>query len=438
MIDPSTVTITSAPHHPECYRHSTPAPSSNSKRSKSTTWKHPQTTPSSGAPVRPSRSSPVPKSFFAANGTKANVWFLHGLTDPVLYFRAYGSSAGTAQGPFSAIFGPTTIGAPTGGNTVSGAISFSQPPAGPLYVGFLSQTNGNFYAQYIPSPASAQPYSIQVPSDLYDFFAILDQNNDGLIDAGDIQNATDSTSANNQTVAVSGPQSNLNLTLPSANVTASVTTQNYNSISPGNNFHSYSLNLQVAGLVKPVVAVTMTSGPNLINPVDIALCGEPDSSCGNGFQANFAIGATVPTVGDTYAFNVTYSDGNTGTVNAVVSAVLNTFATSLAPQTGTSVSVTPTFSWTDPTNASNYTYQFSLSDSNNNNIWQIPGNNSNLNGFTSTITSIPWITSGNDVTGASGNLPSVGSLTLGSVYTWSSQVRDNVGNTAQTQVQYQP
>jgi hypothetical protein len=374
---------------------------------------------------------------FAANGTKADAWFFNGLPNgAIYYFRASGSSAGTAVGPYSAIYGPVTIGAPTGGNIVSGSVSFSQTPTGPMYIGFLSQTNGNFYAQYVASPVSAQAYTIQVPSDSYNFFAILDQNNDGLIDAGDVQDATDNGS--NASTVISGPTTNLNLTLPTANSTAAVTTQHYNSISSNGGGQGYNLNFQLRGTLKLPVAATLTSGPNVISPVDLALCGGIGSSCGSGFQIYFNIGATAPNVGDTYTFNVTYSDGTTGTVTASVTAVLNAFATGLSPQTGTSTSVQPTFTWTNPANASSYIYSFGLCCGTNGDIWDIPGNNSNANGFSSSITSIPWITSGNDITGTSGNLPSVTSLTLGTVYSWQIQVTDSNGNSAQTQVQYQP
>jgi len=44
---------------------------------------------------------------FKANGTKADAWFFTGLTDgSVVYFRAYGTSAGTPVGPLSSILGP--------------------------------------------------------------------------------------------------------------------------------------------------------------------------------------------------------------------------------------------------------------------------------------------------------------------------------------------
>jgi hypothetical protein len=375
---------------------------------------------------------------FVANGTKADAWFMNGFTNTsVYYFRAYGSSAGTATGPYSAIYGPVTIGAPTGGISVSGTVSFSQTPSGPLYVGFLSQTNGNFYAEYIASPATAQFYSLQAPADTYEFFAILDQNRDGLIDTGDVQDATDN-GGSSQTVVLSGPgPATENLTLPTGSATATVQTAHYNSIYSGGSSQGYDLSFQIRGLVKRPVAVQLTSGPNLINPVDIGACNGGSGSCGNGFQINYGIGTVAPNVGDTYNFNVTYSDTTTGPVSAAVTAVLNAFATNPAPQTGTSSSTTPTFSWTYPANASNYVYSFSLCCSTNGDIWDIPGSNSNSNGFTSAqipLAQIPWNT---DPTGG-GSLPSIGSLSPTTNYSWQIQVQDSNGNSAQTQVQYQP
>ena len=61
-----------------------------------------------------------------------------------------------------------------------------------------------------------------MPSDTYEFFAILDQNSDGLIDAGDIQDATDNGNGGNAPTVISGPTSNLNLTLPSTSASAVV------------------------------------------------------------------------------------------------------------------------------------------------------------------------------------------------------------------------
>jgi hypothetical protein len=127
--------------------------------------------------------------------------------------------------------------------------------------------------------------------------------------------------------------------------------------------------------------------------------------------------------------------------------------TSLAPQQNNSTSTTPTFTWTYPANASDFTYQFYIYQSNNcsgscnGNIWQIPGNNSKTNGFTvaedevnpfngtATNGSLPW---GDDPTGG-GSTPT-GSLdgTGATTYNWSIQVQDLNGNEATTSVWYQP
>jgi hypothetical protein len=181
------------------------------------------------------------------------------------------------------------------------------------------------------------------------------------------------------------------------------------------------------------VSVQLVSGPNVVTPTDIATCSS-NNNCSNGFKISFNTYGTSPSVGDTYTFNVTYSDGTTGTVTTSVSAVLNAFAANLSPTTGTGTSTTPTFNWTDPANASNYLYQFYLNLGSGGTIWQIPGNDSSANGFASTITSIPW---NSDPTGG-GSTPSVSSLTLGTNYTWQINVVDSNNNQAITQVQYKP
>ena len=177
--------------------------------------------------------------------------------------------------------------------------------------------------------------------------------------------------------------------------------------------------------------------------------------CGNP-QFGYSVSlAGAPNVGDTYGFTVTYSDGSMDTGTTVAGAVTgwnggSTVAgasdapTALAPNDNSSTSTTPTFTWTDSSNAmgANFYYSFYLSNSTTCSgsctIWQIPGNNSKSNGFSNSITSIPWITSGNDVTGASGNLPTVSALTVNSIYNWYVQAKDSDGNSAETQVQYQP
>jgi hypothetical protein len=186
------------------------------------------------------------------------------------------------------------------------------------------------------------------------------------------------------------------------------------------------------------VAVTLYSssnsdGANVTGPINVALCGQSGTSCGQGFQLYFNLGTTAPTVGDTYYFTVNFSDGTSGPFNAAVTGVLSNFATGLAPTTGTSVSTKPTFSWTAPVcgACSSYVYQFQLSPTNSSDIWDVPGN---ANGLPYSPTTLVW---GVDPTESS-NTPSVSSLTSGTNYSWSIGVTDGNGNEAITQASYTP
>jgi len=376
---------------------------------------------------------------FAANGKHTDIWLVNGLTDgSVYYFRAYGSSAGTAVGPYSAVSSAVTVGAPSTGSTVTGAVTFTGTATGPMYAGFYNLTTGAVYVQYIPNPVSMQAYSVVVPnsaSQVYEPVAVIDQNNDGIVDPGDIENVSGNSYA--FPILVTGTTANENITLPSGGATATVSTQHFQLVSS----QGYYLQLRIFPLTKLPVAVTLESssngdGANVVGPMDIASCSAVTSSCGQGFQMEFSLGTTSPTVGDTYFFNVIYSDGTTATLTPTVTGVLNNFATSLEPVTGASSSTTPTFTWNDPANASNYFYAFELGYASGGTIWQIPSDNSNSNGFTSAITSVPWSTT-TDPTGAT-NPPTVTSLTAGTNYVWEVQAFDNNNNFAVTQVNYQP
>jgi hypothetical protein len=373
-----------------------------------------------------------------ANGT--DVWILNNgdanmtgtlANGTVYYFRARAVNA-AGNGPWSyygSVTNPTavTIGAPTGGNTITGTVTFTGTATGPLYVGFFNQSTGMAYSAHITSPVSPQTFTVMVPTGSnYYFFGIIDQNKDGLVDAGDITN-TNSNSSNSVSISASGTQ---NLVLPSANSTASVTTQHWQELSSGNNSSGYNLSINLREAIKLPVSAELISGPNVISPVDLGAC----TDCGTPqFQFGRSLYTAVPAVGDTYSIKVTYSDATSETITAAVTAVLNAFPTNLAPTTGTSTSLTPTFTWTYPSNPSNYTYQFWISG-NSGTIWEVPGNDSNLNGFPSTVTQIVW---GTDPTGDTSNTPSA-SLNTSTTYNWTLQTQDSNGNEAQTQVSYQP
>jgi hypothetical protein len=57
-----------------------------------------------------------------------------------------------------------------------------------------------------------------------------------------------------------------------------------------------------------------------------------------------------------------------------------------------------------------------------------------LNGFSNAITSLTW---GVDPTGG-GSTPTLSSLSTSTTYNWQIQLQDSNGNSATTQVQYQP
>ncbi len=395
---------------------------------------------------------------FAARGTNSNVWFVNNGTAGIsgsftnntpYYFRARGNVA-AGSGPWTVFGSPTaiTIGAPSGAgfNTVTGKATIPSDitPSGPLYVGYYDQNTNTAYATRIASPTnstSGNAFTVTVPNGSnYFFFGILDQNNDGTINAGDVTN-TNESGQQQFNVVISGNLTGQNETLPDTNSTATVQTQfNQNSYWNGTSSQTstnYNLNFNVRqGNKLPVsVQLTSASNPNVVMPVDISnLC----QGCGsNQFTFYTSIATDVPVVNDTYTFHVTYSDGTTSTAVSTVTAVLgnSALATNLAPQQTNSTSTTPTFTWTYPSAASSYIYSFYVCCGTNGNIWQIPGNNSNTNGFTNSQIpgSLTWGTDPTD----SNNTPSTG-LTTGTTYDWSIQSQDTNGNSAQNSVWYQP
>ena len=379
------------------------------------------------------------KSFPATGGN--NPWIVNGLTNgTTYYFRAQGV-AGSSTSAWSAASSATTIDPPTGGYAVSGTVTFAETATGPLYVGLYDQNTGNVYADVVGSktspPKSPVSYSVNVPAGSnYFLFGILDQNNSGLISGpGQVSN----TGGNNNTapVVISGTTTDKNLILPSTSSAAAVMTQNSEQINQNGTSSNYSVGFNVNGLLKLPVAVEIAteSDAGVVIPADIAAGGFN----GNADQFSFWTGlnGATPKAGDTYTLNVTYSDKSTQILTVTVSAVLDAFATNLSPQ-GSGASLTPNFSWTDPAPAGSYTYQFWLCCNSNNNgnntIWQIPNNNSNSNGFSSSITSITW---GTDPTNPNNDLPPGFTLNGSTNYNWQIQATDIYGNSAQVQVSFE-
>ncbi len=345
-----------------------------------------------------------PKTFIA-NGDNSDVYVLSGLTDgAALYFKMT-ALVGSTESALTAVVGPVTIGAVAGANTVSGTVTFPGTATGPMMVGVHSK--GGVYFTTIASPASPQSYSISgVPSGSYQLFAVIDMNNNGIIDSGDINNANDTA----PTITVSGnTTSNLTLTSASAIVRAN-TDHRFDGAT-----NTYSLIPNIYDGTKHAVAVTLISGLNVAVPFDMGI--DPSNSTWISLNAN------RPTGGDTYMFKVTYSDGTTQTLSGSVTGVLDTFATSLSV-TATPSATIPTFSWAAPaTPPAFYTYRLDLWGNSDSTNWNYP----NGDDLPSTTLSALYNTDG----GASSP-----SLTSGNAYTWRIQVRDAFGNSATRQTIY--
>lgn len=340
---------------------------------------------------------------FAAQGTKTDIYVLSGLANGPTYFKMT-ALVGTTESAPTAVTGPKTVGATSGGNTVSGSVTFPGTATGPLVVGAYSK--GGVYFAIIANPVSPQSYSIAgVPNGTYKNFAVVDMNNNGVVDAGDLTNAN----GDPPVITVTGNTTG-NVTLTAAASIVNVYTDHW---TDGTNL-SYALNFRVADGTKRVVAATMFSGPNVAVPFDM-------SADGSGNQVYVPLGnsATRPAVGDAYYFDVTYSDGTHTTDTATVTGVLDAFATNLAVNTGAPYSRNvPQFMWAAPTAPpASYAYFVSVYGSDAN--WYYPNNGG---GLPSSTLSVVY-----DVDGSA----TKSTLTTGVGYTWQLTVQDqDLKNTA--------
>lgn len=410
-------------------------------------------------------ASPAGSYNYKADG-KGTVWILNnGVTgsssfaDGTTYYFMARANNNAGHGAWVVYGGSTptgvTVNPPSIGVTISGNVTI---PSGvtvsanaKLYVGFYSDQAG-INATIVSSPAvgSNNPFTVNVPSGTWQFFGILDQNNDGQIDTGDVSN-TRSAQGGPPTVTISGSGTQ-NLTLSNTSMIATVQTHYNNFIGNGGTSTDYAFNIGgQAGVKLPIsIELTSASNPNVLVPQDI---GNYCQGCGESrFQTYQDIHTDTPAVGDTYTFSVTYNDGTTD--NAITAAVTgwngsstvvgpSTLATNLLPSGATGPSVgtrtQPTFSWTYPSGASTAGdfYSFSLCCHNNSDIWDVPSQNSSSNGFLYSQVSGASLTWGVDPTNSS-NTPTVTSLTVGTQYSWSLTAIDADGNQATSGTWYQP
>jgi hypothetical protein len=281
--------------------------------------------------------------------------------------------------------------------------------------------NGIFFVS-IASPVSPQAYSIAgVPSGTYQNFAILDLNDDGEVNPPDINDVNGHT--NPPTITVSGPTTG-NITLTNPVSAFGVPTNVQGSSSQPTTFN---ISVQIDAGSKLPISATLFSGKNVAVPYDI------NADQHNANYSPIFNNSVSPTVGDTYRFLATFSDGSTQILTGTVNAVLTSFAQTLTMQTTTPGSPTvPLLTWSAPATpptALPYTYSVNLFNANGitpNTFWSYFGSG-NGNGIPSTQTSVLYNTDGS----ASPNAP----LSTGT-YNWSVTVQDNNNNSAQFTTTY--
>jgi len=366
-----------------------------------------------GPDTNASTGSGSPKNF-KAQGQGAEIFILKGLANGLTYFKLTavnvdGESAATT--PVSVTLGPGIA-----QNTVSGVVTFPGTATGPLYVGVYG--NG-IYFEAIANPVSPQAYSFSgVPTGTYQNFAIVDMNNDGEVDLGDISDVTNHS--NPPTITVSGNATgNITLTNPVATIGIPTSTQQ----SSGSSTITYSIRVQIDSGSKLPISMTLFAGPNVAVPYDI------NADQHNSNYSPISNSSVSPTVGDTYQFLVTFSDGTTQVLTGTVNAVLTSFTQNLVMQITAPGSPTiPLLTWSAPATppaALPYSYNVNLYNANNTTpqmFWSYYGGNNSGNGIPSTQTSVLFNVDGS----ASPNVP----LTVGGSYNWSVEVQDNNNNSA--------
>lgn len=344
-----------------------------------------------------------------AGGHSKGIYLVNGLTDGTAYYFKLTAMVGATESAASTILGPITIGATTGGNTVSGTVTFPgtvTTTGHKMLAGVFNPLTGHVYFDVVTSPVSPQSYSISgVPTGNYQSFAIIDMNDDGIIDVGDLDN----TNGNTNSISVSGTTT-ANETLTAPNSLVAVTTQHQQT--NGSN-DGYSVSVDVDSSLKLPVSAVLVSGPYASVPSDMGL-----NSNGNGmFNLGMWLNTTAPTTADQFQFLVTYSDGTSELVTKNVNAVLNNFATGLS--TSGANPNQPTFNWVAPATApAALPYSFSVQVQN---VWYM---NNNL---PSSQTSVAYNVDGK---------ASLSSLLSGTTYIWEVVVEDANGNQAVEQKAY--
>ncbi|HET9551697.1 MAG TPA: hypothetical protein VFP50_01905, partial [Anaeromyxobacteraceae bacterium] len=318
------------------------------------------TVPASGTPVLLDGTLADDQAFIlkGANGT---TWTCDG----------WATAAGQASPTVTSA--PFTLGAPVGGQTVTGTVTVDGPaPAGPLYV-VLFDPAGAIFTQRIDAPVFPATFAIAgVPNGAYQLGAILDRDDDGVLSRTDPMSFRGGA---NPIVTVTGaPVAGADVALGVADAQVIAATSH----STGSWGEAYDLAVEVRSGVRVPRQAAVVGGPGIWPPVDLGI----ESNGGGGdtdvrLRTRFWLGAVRPVVGATYSIEVTWDDGTVTTLPATVTAVLDP-PTPVAPVDPLTPAITapavPVFSWAAPAAlpATPYTYSVYVYQGASWNLWDLP------------------------------------------------------------------
>jgi len=302
----------------------------------------------------------------------------------------------------------TTINPPIGGHSVTAHINFNSIPSATPLLAVLSSNNGPPLARLIASPAQSQTITITgVPDGIYHLFIIHDKNNNGYYDTGDV----DYSDKEDMSTFVSVQGANVDL-IPlkmatSRNLETIITTETQLS---GTIY--YQVNFNFHGQEKKPAHIVLNSGPQMT-----------ETSLGPDSWGSLYLRTSVPSIpkiGDSYNFTVTYTDGTTEPLTLTVSNVLNKSANQTYPTGDTAPSsTTPRFAWNTLSGAPNaaYMYHLTLQQANSYDgyLWE--------KYLTSDQLSVQYDGS---------------PLSAGTTYNWGIQMIDKYGNSSSSWQQFTP
>lgn len=301
---------------------------------------------------------------------------------------------------------------PTTGFNVSGTVTTSGitlPGSGThLLMVLMNQSTNSFITYSMANPTNSQAFSFAgVPAGTYTLYTILDLDNSGTINVGDIAD----TDVGVPVTVGTGDVSGVAVALAGADAHPYVQTTHYNG-------GSYSLTLGVTGMLKRPVNVAV-SGPQ-ISTRDLGL-----DTYGNGrFETwqNVASRPNFPASPDTYSFAIAYSTSGASPLTAPITGIVDYFATPTAPVGVISFPAPDPlqFSWAQPApSLPPYPYTYSF----------------RLNNPTGWFNSDPYWSMSSSTTSI--NIPSTDfSPQQGTNYDWAISIRDSNGNTSESQTSF--